>query len=124
EGDKDDHRHRHGSDLALAPPDIFGIEAADRSAAREQERRAAKDRHAAERDDEWRHLEPRDRLPLEPAAGEADRDRRQSRERPAVAERVLARADREAIRNAPLVDSRRDEAGESEQRTDREIDAR
>ena len=36
EGDENDYRHRHRPDLALTPPDIFGIEAADRSAAGEQ----------------------------------------------------------------------------------------
>ena len=46
-----------------------------------------------------------------------------SRERPAIAERVLAGADGEAVGEPALVDRRRDEAGESEQRTDRKIDA-
>ena len=52
----------------------FGIEAADRSAAGEQQRRAAKHRHAAERHDEGRHLEPGDREALERSRREADSD--------------------------------------------------
>ena len=76
-----------GPDLALAPPGERRLEAADRAAGGEQQRRAAKDRHAAERHDEGRHLQPGDREALQTAAGEADRDRRERRQRPAVAER-------------------------------------
>ena len=66
---------------ALAPPDEVRLEAADRAAGGEEQRRAAEDRHAAERHHEGRHLQPGDGEALEIAAGEPDRDRRQRRER-------------------------------------------
>ena len=64
EGEEDDDRHRHlPEDAALAPPDEIRVEAADRPAAGEEQRRAAEHRHAAERHDEGRHLEPGDGEP-------------------------------------------------------------
>src|ERR1700722_547275 len=123
EGDEDNDWRRHRSDLALTPPDIVRIKAADRSAAGKEQRRAAKDRHAAEGYDEGRHFESRYCLSLKPAAGDADKDRREGGQRPAVAERVLGRADREAVRDPALVYGGCNETGEGEQRADRQIDA-
>ena len=109
--------------LALAPPDEVRVEAADRAAGGEEQRRAAEDRHAAERHHEGRHLEPGDGEALQEAAGQPDGDRRERRELPAIAERVLALADGEAVGDAALGDGGGDQPGEGEQRADREVDA-
>ena len=68
-----------------------------------------------------RHLEPGDRQPLEIAASDPDRDRRQGSGAPAVADAALA--DGEAVLEPALLHRRGHEAGESEQRADRKIDA-
>ena len=72
-----------------------GVEAADRAAAGEQQRGAAERRHAAERHDEGRHLQPRDGEALQepPARPTAIGDERapatrRSRPRPAPAPTV------------------------------------
>ena len=120
-GEKDDDRDRHRADLALAPPGERRLEAGDRSAGGEQKRRAAKGRHAAERHHERRNLEPGDRQPLEIAAGEPDRDRRERGQAPAVADAALA--DGEAVLEAAFGHRRGHQPGEGEQRADRKIDA-
>ena len=66
-GDEDDHRHRHALDPPLPPPGVVRAEAADRPAARQQQRRAAPGRQPAERHHEGRHPEPGDRQPLQRA---------------------------------------------------------
>ena len=53
----------------------------------------------------------------------ADGDRGEGREIPAVAGRLLACADGEAVGDAALRDRRGDEAGKGDQRADREVDA-
>ncbi len=116
-GEKDDDRDRDRADLALAPPGERGLEAGDRSAGGEQERRAAKGRHAAERDHERRNLEPGDREALEIAAGDPDRDGGQGGGAPAVADAALA--DGEAVLEPALFHRRGDKSGEGEQRADR-----
>ena len=110
-----------GPIFALPPPGERRLEARYRAAGGEQKRGAAESRHAAERHHERRNFKPGDGEPLQPAAGESDRDRRERGGEPAIADAALA--DGEAILHAALGDGGGDEAGEGEQRADREIDA-
>jgi hypothetical protein len=91
----------------------------DREAAGPQHRETARDREHAERGDKRRQLKPGDREAVEPPGGPAHRDARDDR----AGDRELQARVEGAEHNAVLQQSRRDGAGETEDRADGEIDA-
>src|SRR5262249_19461907 len=123
-GEEDHYRHRYlTEDTSLAHPDEVRFEPTDRAAGGEQKRRAAERRHAAERYHEGWHFQPGDRQALQKPSDKPDPDRSQGSEVPTVACRLLACADREAIGETAFRNRSRDQAGKSDQRADREVDA-
>src|SRR5262249_47268229 len=103
------HWHRYlTEDASLAHPDKTRFEAADRAAGGEEKRRAPERRHAAKRDHERWHFKPGDRKALQEPSDNPDPDRGERSKLPAVACRLLACADREAIGEAALRNRSRD----------------
>ena len=119
---EDDHRDRHRAHKSLADDLVLIAERADRLATGPQQRQPAEDRHAAQGDDERRHLELADAEPLQQPADKSNRQRRSNRGRHAITGRLTRCAHRQQA--APsLFHRRRHQAGKGQQRPDGEVDA-